>query len=90
MPLVCCIQRLQNHAQEASQQINGLMQQLRLADAENRSLQGEIDRKRHGIDSSCFSFCQCRSLPELKMHFCLLRLPLVSQEVCTTCLQRKL
>ncbi len=35
--------------------MNGLMQQLRLADAENRSLQDKIDRKRHGIASLCFS-----------------------------------
>ena len=94
MPLVCWIQRLQHHSQEASQQINGLMQQLRLADAENRTLQDEIDSKRHGTDSLCFSLRGLNFLPELAMHSCLLRLLLVTQESeiagWTTCLQGKL
>ena len=57
------------------------MQQLRLADAENKSLQDEIDRKRHGIDSLSFRLRQLRFLPELQMHSCLLRLLLVSQQL---------
>ena len=62
MPLLCKIQRLQHHSQEASQQMNGLMQQLRLADTENRSLQDKIDRKRHGFDILCLSLHQIRFL----------------------------
>lgn len=53
------------------------MQQLRLADAENRSLQDKIDRKRHGIATLCFSLCQFRIPPDLQMHSCLLPLLLV-------------